>query len=330
MFQVVSVIAVLAMAVPAAAQPTATVDIDFPGAAAVEAGMSDPKPVDPDAQGRRRASIVVPIGDEGTVYTMKRPDGTIVVRLVSNGQPAPTGFKVGGRYRAGQRLTFDSGTLTVTTGGAGFIERAGRRFGFGARGGVGSGSLLDIVEKNCMEIRNDLGLNCTGSDRGGTWELGLDATWPVAAMFDVAIRGTFTRTPEISIDAKGSFEGFDISSRGTSRGDIWTLGAEVGVSPTPRIRLSAGGGFSPFHFDHEQTFTFLNQTEREDGENSGIGRSAWGGVRFALNDRWSLYGEAGRTWLKDSSVGEDEEEFYERYSRWMLGIHYLFFSTLRR
>ena len=80
-FKVSVIIAVLVTAVSAEAWQTGMVEIDFPGAAAVEAGMSDPKPVEPDPQGRRRASIVVPLNDRGTVYAMKRADRTARIEM---------------------------------------------------------------------------------------------------------------------------------------------------------------------------------------------------------------------------------------------------------
>ena len=333
MFQVVSTIAVLAMAVPAAAQQTATVQIDFPGAAAVEAGMSDPKPVEKDAEGRRRAAIAVPVGSEGTVYGMTRPDGTIVVRLVSDGQPAPAGFKDCGRFRAGQNLTFNPGTFTVTPGSAGGSTVSTRgtnqwpyqsRFLLDVRGGIGTGSFLDVVDTNCAEIENDLGLNCSGKDRGRTWLFGVGGRITISELYDLGLRVDYLEPSDITFTSTGTFDGLQISSDARGSGHIWNFSGEVGISPTPRFRIYGGGRLSPFSLKTTQTLTILNQTDTETQDYSGVGRGIYIGVGLPLTSNLSVFGETGRTWLKDSSVDADDEEFDEAFSAWILGVHWTF------
>ena len=325
MFSVLAMMAVLLPAVPAVAQQTATVRIDFPGAAAVEAGMNDPKPVDPDPQGRRRASIVVPLNDQGTVYAMTQPNGTVVVRLVSSGQPAPSGFKAVGTYRAGQELTFDTKTLTVSQGpgSAPTTSTGNSPISFGVRGGIGTGSLSDLAE-NCDEFIDEFGLSCSGDDRGFVWTTGADVRWHLSEIVDLTLRGNYTRTPTFSVEANGTIEGLEISSTGSGHGHIWTFAGELGVSPAPRWRIYGGGGLSPFTFDSETSISAFGLTERSTQENSGLGRTGYFGIEHALSHHFSIFGEAGRTWLKDDDVADDEEPFDEAFTTWIVGVRWSF------
>jgi hypothetical protein len=322
MFQVLSVVGVLLTAVSAHAQ-TATVQIDFPGAAAVEAGMSDPKPVDPDPQGRRRASIAVPTGDRGTIYAMTRANGTTVVRLVSDGQPAPTGFTKAGRYSAGQQITFDTKTLTISqASGPNSMDdaRGTNRWRGGARFGFGYGSYGDAIDDNCDELTSDLDLTCEGDNGGPTWFVGGDFGRMITEDVDFRFRGSLMRLPKISLTADGTFEGINISATGSGSGNLWILGGEVGYHATPRIRIYGGGAISPFTFDSELSVDVFGQTETEEQDFSGIGRTLLGGLEWKLRNRVSLFGEVSRTWLKDDSVGSDAEPFDERLTALRMGI----------
>jgi hypothetical protein len=327
MLQAVSLVTALAMAVPVSAGQATTVEIDFPGAAAVEAGMNDPKSVDPDPEGRRRATIVVPPGDSGTIYAMTRPDGTTVVRLVSDGQPAPSGFTRCGRYRAGDRLSFDVKTLTVTSagtaaGGSGAAaEQTFNWTGFyvGINAGYGSGSLLDVVEENCGDFDQQLGLACDGDDRGPVWALGIDARYAFSRLFDAGFRAEYSKPEDITLNASGNVENIAITSMSRASGSLWNFSGQVGVSPASRLRLYGGFGATKFDVDLTSTFSAFNQTETQTDTATGWGRHAYGGAEYYFHPRFSIFGEGGRSWLKDES-DDDDEDFEETYSRWMFGF----------
>jgi opacity protein-like surface antigen len=193
---------------------------------------------------------------------------------------------------------------------------AGRWRG-GLRLGAGRGG-FDLVDENCAELALDLVQRCDGDDSGFAWMAAADLRWLATDRFDLTIRGGMIRPSKITIEGTTAFEGLDLSAGITAKGTIWTVGAEAGVRPTPRFRLYGGGGVSPFTFDTRITFRFLGETTSEEESHSAVGRSAWGGAEWQMNDRVSLFGEAGRTWLKDDDV--NGESFDEAFTTLIVGI----------
>lgn len=323
MFQVFSIIAVLVTAVSAHAQPAGQVVIDFPGATAVEAGMSDPKPVDPDPEGRRRATIVTPVGDTGTIYAMTRADGTTVVRLVSTGDPAPAGFKEVGTYRDGDHLTFDVAAMTLATAvlaTAAMHNNAVGRFGLGVSVSAGTGSFLNVVSRNCANIEADLGLDCDGEDRGPIWAVHVDGRWYISPVLDAIIRFGFINPDVLTINSTGTFENTPVTLATRKTGNLWDVSAALGYSFTPRFRVFAGGGLMKFDLDVTNTVTAFNQTNTEMQNFWGWGRQFFGGGEFFLNRRVSIFGEFGGAWLKDLGESGDDDDFDETYSRMLVGF----------
>ena len=200
------------------------------------------------------------------------------------------------------------------------------RWSGGLRFGVGNGS-FDLVDDNCADlVLPDFNLDCDGDDSGVAWLGAADIRWLVTDLVDVGLRGGVIRPSKITLNGTATIEGLDISADASGQATIWTLGAEVGVRPTPRFRLYGGAGLSPFTFDSKITITVFDLTESEEQENSGVGRALWGGAEWipSARDPWAIYAEFHRTSLKDDDVGSDEEPFDEAFKGFFVGVRWSF------
>lgn len=328
---VFSLLAALGLATNADAQTAGSVAFDFPGGAAVEAGLTSPKPVPPDADGNRRTRIAVPVGSQGTVYATTRADGTTVVYLIPDGEQPPNlaGLRRCGRYRDGDRLALNTRTLVLTSDiatapTAAMMNPSQGSLNLGFRFGIGTGSLLGVVKKFCAESVNQ-NLTCSGDDRGVVLDVGVDAQWYLSRHLDVGVRVGYIKPSETTINATGTLGNQTLSNNGFARGHLWSFGGDVGYYPTDRIRINSGVRLAPWSYTSGQTFTFANQSQPFEQENSGIARGFFLGARHNLG-RYGISLEGSRVWLKDTSVVGEDEPFDERFSMWMLAFHYTFAS----
>lgn len=197
-----------------------------------------------------------------------------------------------------------------------------RGFSIGVYAGVGSGSLLDVIDENCDSFDGAFGLECSGDDRGAVWALGVDARWALNRSVDLGLRAEYTRPADITLNASGIFEGIPLTSMLRGDGSLSNVSGQVGLSPSERFRIYSGYGASRFDFDVTATLTAFNLTETQTDNASGWGHHFYAGAEYYLRPRLSLYGEAGRSWLKDDSGNATEEDFDETYSRWIVGARF--------
>jgi hypothetical protein len=197
-----------------------------------------------------------------------------------------------------------------------------QRFYVGVHAGFGSGSLLDVIDENCGSFDGAFGLECTGDDRGAVWAVGVDARWGVNRFLDLGLRAEYTKPADITLDASGIFEGIPLASMLRGEGSLSNFSGQVGLSASERFRIYSGYGASRFDFDVTATFTAFNQTETQTDNASGWGHHFYAGAEYFLRPRLSLFGEGGRSWLKDDSSNLQEEDFEETYSRWIVGARF--------
>lgn len=192
----------------------------------------------------------------------------------------------------------------------------------GVHAGWGSGSLLDVANETCDEFDDFFELECSGDDRGPVWALGMDARWQFNRLLDFGGRVEYSKPADITLSANGDFEGIPFNSAIRADGSLLNISAQVGISPATRFRIYSGYGASRFDFDVTQSVTAFDQSETESENTSGWGHHFYAGAEYFLHRRVSLFGEGGRSWLKDESEDLDLEDFDEKYSRWMVGVRF--------
>jgi hypothetical protein len=201
-------------------------------------------------------------------------------------------------------------------------QREDHGFNLGVHAGFGSGSLLDVIDENCGNFDGAFGLECTGDDRGPVWAVGVDARWSLNRFLDFGVRAEYTKPADITLNATGIFEGIPLGSMLRGEGSVSNFSGQVGLSVSERFRIYGGYGASRFDFDITATFTAFNETETQTDTASGWGRHFYAGAEYFLRPRLSLFGEGGRSWLKDDSGNSEEQDFDETYSRWVAGARF--------
>jgi predicted porin len=198
-------------------------------------------------------------------------------------------------------------------------DREGRGFYIGVHAGFGIGSLLDVIDENCGNFDGAFGLECSGDDRGPVWALGVDARWAMNRFLDLGLRAEYAKPSDITLEATGIFEGIPLETMLRGDGSLANFAGQLGVSVSERFRLYSGYGASRFDFDITATFTAFGQTQTQTDNASGWGHHFYAGAEYVLRPRLSLFGEGGRSWLKDESGNAEAEDFDEKYSRWIAG-----------